>query len=110
MINDKLGAELESTGPQKPIELRFTDYSINKYKPNFKGKKEIKVPIIDSGIKGLKLKFLKSKRSKFFIQNFWFHNVSDYRTVGEFRKGIFGIKECQTKVVAIIRLDYSTFQ
>jgi hypothetical protein len=32
MINDKLGAELESTGPQKPIELKNTDYPLINFK------------------------------------------------------------------------------
>ena len=34
------------------LEPTFTDYSINKYKPNYNGKKKVYVKIYDSGIKG----------------------------------------------------------
>ena len=103
MSKSKLDTRLEPTGPKKTTELKFTDYSINKNKPDFKGRKKFNIPFTDSGIKGLKLKCVKSRGNKFFIQNFWFNNVSDYWTVGEFRLGKFGIKECQTKVVQIMK-------
>ena len=36
----KLDTELEPTSPKKTVELKFTDYSINKFKPNYNGKKK----------------------------------------------------------------------
>ena len=103
MTLSKLGTGLEPTGPKKTTELKFTDYSINKYNPDFKDKKKINEPFKDSGIKGLKLKCVKSTGNKFFIQQFWFNKRSDYWTVGEVIKDNFGIKECQTKVVQIMK-------
>ena len=92
MTLSKLGTGLEPTGPKKTTELKFTDYSINKYNPDFKDKKKINEPFKDSGIKGLKLKCVKSTGNKFFIQQFWFNKRSDYWTVGEVIKDNFGIK------------------
>ena len=37
----KLDTELEPTNPKKTVELKFTDYSINKFKPNYHGKKKL---------------------------------------------------------------------
>lgn len=81
------------------LEPRFTDYSINKYKPNYNGKKKVYVKIYETGIKGLKLNCIKKTGRKYFIQQFWFNKKADYWTVGEFRLDIFGIKDCKTKVV-----------
>ncbi len=50
------------------LEPRFTDYSINKYKPNYNGKKKVCVKIHESGIKGLKLNCIKKTGRKYFIQ------------------------------------------
>ncbi len=93
----KLDTGLEPTSP------KFTDYSINKFKPNYNGKKKVSGKIIDSGIKGLKLNCIKSTGNKYFIQQFWFNGKADLWTVGEFRLGIFGIKECRTKAVEIMK-------
>ena len=99
----KLDTELEPTSPKKTVELKFTDYSINKFKPNYNGKKKVSEKIIDSGIKGLKLNCIKNTGNKYFIQQFWFNGKADLWTVGEFRLGIFGIKECRTKAVEIMK-------
>ena len=69
----KLDTELEPTSPKKTVELKFTDYSINKFKPNYNGKKKVNEPFTDSGIKGLKLKCIKSTGNKFLVQNYWFN-------------------------------------
>ena len=102
MSLDKLHTKLETGLVKKTVELRFTDYSINKFKPDYKNAKNKYYPIIDSGIKGLKLLCVKSSGNKFLTQQYWFNGKSDYWTVGQFRKDIFGIKECRTKVVAIM--------
>ena len=103
MSMDKLDTRLETGLVKKTVELRFTDYSINNFKPDYGNKKNKYHPITDSGIKGLKLLCVKSSGNKFLTQQFWFNGKSDYWTVGQFRKDIFGVKECQTKVVAIMK-------
>ena len=102
MMNNKLDTRLETGSPKKIEELKFTDYSINKFNPNISGKKKT-YPLKDSGLKGLKLIYIKARGNKFFAQNFWFNGQSDLWSVGEFRPGIFGTKECRTKVVAIMK-------
>ena len=85
--------------------VKFTDYAINKYQYNFNNSKAKSIPIklIDCGIKGLKLTQYKTSRKKYFHQIFWFDGKSDYWSVGEFIKGKFGIKECQTKVIQFMK-------
>ena len=103
MTKSKLGTGLGTDSPKKTIELKFTDYSINKFQSDF-NKDQIykRTTIPNSGIKGLILsQGIKTKR-KYFIQRFWFDGKADNWTVGEFRLGIFGVKECQTKVVEIM--------
>ena len=96
MMTGKLDTTLEPTGP------KYTDYSIERYEPVYGNKKIIVKKILNSGIKGLKLKCIKSTKRKFFVQNFWFDKKSDYWTVGEFRPKIFGVKDCKTKVVEVM--------
>jgi hypothetical protein len=104
MTTDKLDTGLETGSPQKLIELKFTDYSINKFQSKFiKNKKTIKTKILNSGIKGLKISQSITTKKKFFVQQIWFDGKADYWTVGEFRFGVFGTKECQTKVVEIMK-------
>ena len=56
MMTSKLGTGLVTDSPQKPMELKFTDYSINKFQSDFStGKKTIRTKILNSGIKGLKI-------------------------------------------------------
>ena len=91
--------------PEDKLAVKFTDYAINKYQVNFdnvKGK-SVGVKIENSGIKGLKLFQYKKTKRKYFNQYFWFNNKHDIWTVGEFRLGVFGVKECQTKVVEIMK-------
>ena len=84
------------------LEPRFTDYSIKNYKPDYNGKKKITVKIYDSGIKGLKLNCVKQTGRKYFIQQIWFGGKSDKWSVGQFRPGIFEVKDCKIKVVKIM--------
>ena len=54
MILDKLGSGLGTDSPNKAVELKFTDYAINKFQSKFKeGQTHKKTKIINSGIKGL---------------------------------------------------------
>lgn len=103
MTKSKLDTGLENNSIKKPTELKATDYSINKFESDFSLGKTKKTNIQNSGVKGLKISQSKKTRRKYFVQNFWFENRSDYWTVGEFRLGVFGIKECRTKVVTIMK-------
>ena len=99
----KLGTELGTDSPKKAIDLKFTDYSINKFQSDFnKGQIYKRTTIPNSGIKGLLLSQGIKTRRKYFIQRFWFDGKANNWTVGEFRLGIFGVKECQTKVIKIM--------
>ena len=109
MTESKLDTGLETTSANKPKELKFTDYSINYYESDFtqktkkgKIKKTIKTKIVNSGLKGLKLRQSITTKRKYFVQQFWFNNKSDYWTVGEFKLDKFGIKECRTEVNRIM--------
>ncbi|MDB4189188.1 hypothetical protein N9713_02955 [Candidatus Pelagibacter sp.] len=85
--------------------VKFTDYALKKYQTNFdsvKGK-SVAIKLENCGIKGLKFYQYKKTGKKYFQQNFWFNGTSDHWSIGEFRPGIFGIKECQTKVIAIMK-------
>ena len=84
--------------------VKFTDHAINKYQYNFNTFKGISVAIKleNSGLKGLKLVQYKKTKKKYFTQNFWFDGKTNRWTVGEFRLGIFGVKDCKTKVVTIM--------
>ena len=90
---------------QEDRAVKFTDYAIDKFQFNFdnyKGK-SVGVKLENSGLKGLKLTQYKTSKKKYFHQKFWFDGKTDLWSVGEFIKGKFGIKECQTKVVAIMK-------
>ena len=103
MTKSKLGTGLVTEAAKKPIELKNTDYAINKFQSDFsKGQKTIRTKISNSGIKGLKISQNITTKRKYFIQQFWFDGKSDHWTVGEFRLGIFGVKDCKTKVVNIM--------
>jgi len=104
MTTSKLGTGLENSSTNKSTELRFTDYSINKFQSDFSlGQITIKTKIENSGLKGLKLSQSNVTKRKYFVQNFWFNNKSDYWTVGEFRLGVYGINECRNEVNEIMK-------
>ncbi|MDA7752948.1 hypothetical protein PQZ72_01945 [Candidatus Pelagibacter sp.] len=87
------------------LSIKFTDYAINKHETNFdniKGK-SAGVKLENCGIKGLKIIQYKKTKRKYFCQNFWFEGKTDVWTAGQFIKDKFGIKECRTKVVAIMK-------
>ena len=75
----KLDTGLETRKVKKQIDLKFTDYSINKYQSDFStGKKTIKTPIPNSGIKGLMLSQSITTKRKYLVQQFWFNKKADY--------------------------------
>jgi len=77
MTDNKLETRLEPSLAKKPVELNFTDYSINNFKPDYGNKKKKYYPIFRSGIKGLKLHCVKISGNKFLTQQFWFNGKSD---------------------------------
>ena len=90
------------------VRVKFTDYAINKFQGteelfNKTKDKSISVRFENCGLKGLKLFQYKKSLKKFFVQQFWFDGKADHWSVGEFRPNIFGIKECQTKAVEIMK-------
>ena len=79
MITGKLDTGLITDGPKKLKELKFTDYSINKFQSDFsKGRKTIRTRIPNSGIKGLNISQSITTRKKYFVQQFWFDKRSDF--------------------------------
>jgi integrase len=103
MTKSKLDDKLEDER-----SIKFTDYAINKFQITNEEWKKVKskcigIKLENSGLKGLKLYQYKKSKRKYFVQNFWFNSKSDYWTVGEFRLDIFGIKDCKTKVVHIMK-------
>ena len=69
MTKSKLDTGLEPSPSKKTLELRFTNYLINKFKPDYKDKKKKYYLIFDSGIKGLKLLCVKHSGNKFLHNN-----------------------------------------
>ena len=56
MTESELGTPLGPGEPKKQEELKFTDYSINKFQSDFSsGRKKIRTKIENSGLKGLKI-------------------------------------------------------
>ena len=98
------------------FKLRFTDFAIEKFMGNFidrktnKTKRKVYIPFDVSkttGLKGLKLVQHYKKKTKMFVLNYWFNKKSKYTTIGEFRKGVFGVKQAQDKINEIIK-DHTT--
>ena len=103
MTESELGTPLGPGEPKKQEELKFTDYSINKFQSDFSsGRKKIRTKIENSGLKGLKISQSKTTKKKYFVQNFWFNNKPDYCTVGEFRSDVYGVNECRKDVNEIM--------
>ena len=102
MTTGKLVNKLTETN-----SIKFTDYAINRFQGseeqfNNTKAKNIIVKFDNCDLKGLKLYQYKGSRKKYFVQQIWFDKRSHIWTVGEFRPGIFGVKDCKTKVVEIM--------
>ena len=94
------------------FKLKFTDFAIEKFVASFKhpqtGKYRVRVytPFDvskNTGLKGLKLCQYYGKKTKMIVLNYWYNKKSKYTTIGEFRKGIFGVKQAQDKVNELIK-------
>ena len=70
MTMNKLGTGLGTDSPNKTLELKFTDYSINKFQSEFKeGQIYKRTKILNSGIKGLILSQGIKTLKKYYIQS-----------------------------------------
>ena len=108
----KLGTELVRDQKGKTCtKIKFTDYAVERFQgdfigPNGKFRERIRVPFDisrNTALKGLKLcQFYKSKK-KFFNLNYWFGGKSKFIVIGEFRKGVFGVNECEDSVYKIVK-------
>jgi len=108
--NGKLDVKLEVneiTKTRRKFKLRFTDFAISNYQSSFykldkDGKvvgtrKETNTPFEatkNSFLKGLKLRQYRKSNKKVFVLQFWYESKADYLTIGEFKPGIFGTREC----------------
>ena len=110
----KLGTELEhkeipQTRAQK-FKLKFTDYAVNKFFASFiiDGKVKVRkfVPFDVSKhtiLKGLKLVQYQKTKKKYFVLQYWFNSKPNYITIGEFKPGIFSVRDCEDEVFKIVR-------
>jgi len=101
-------AVASAPSPKITFKIKFTDYAIEKFMSSFgvPPKERIYTPFDvsrQSALKGLRLcQYLKGKK-KYFVLNYWYNRRSLPWTVGEFRLGIFGVKQCQDKIHDIVR-------
>ena len=91
-------------------KLLFTDYSIQRFQPNFineKGKaqdrKITSFGIKQGTLKGLKLVCFRKTKTKYFFLKYWFNNKYLPLTIGEFIPDKFGTKECQEKMAELVK-------
>ena len=91
-------------------KLLFTDYSIQRFQPNYineKGKtqdrKITSFGIKQGTLKGLKLACYRKTKTKYFFLKYWFNNKYLPLTIGEFIPDKFGTKECQEKMAELVK-------
>tara|TARA_B100000780_G_C20831587_1_gene330431 strand:- start:132 stop:518 length:387 start_codon:yes stop_codon:yes gene_type:complete len=106
-------SKLQSKLEDRPIaqtrgqlkKLKFTDYAIERYTADFinskgKNRKQSVIPFDvskNTSLKGLKLTQYQKTKKKVFTMQFWFNGKASYIYLGEFRPGIFGVKEVEGK-------------
>ena len=97
------------------FKLKFTDFAVEKFTANFiitlpdgsiKTKPRAYVPFDVSrhtSLKGLRLFQYSKTKTKTFVLQYWFNGKSLPLTIGTFKPGIFGCRECEDKVFEIVR-------
>ena len=97
------------------FKLKFTDYAVDKFQANFiytdkngetKTRPRAYVPFDVSRhtvLKGLRLFQNQKTKSKTFVLQYWFNGKSLPLTIGKFKLGIFGCRDCEDKVFEIVR-------
>ena len=107
-LGDKLG---DSNVRQTRRSLKFTDYAIDRYNADFinaKGKTQKQVRISfdvskNTALKGLRLVHYRNSKKKYFNLQYWFNGRPNNVSIGEFRLGIFGVKEVEEKVFNLVK-------
>ena len=116
--DNKLGTELGhneiSHSRTQKFKLKFTDFAVEKYVASFfingkvKARKYVPFDVSRHTIlKGLKLVQFQKTKKKYFILRYWFNGKSKDLTIGEFKPGVFGCRECENKVFDIARAHQS---
>jgi integrase len=97
------------------FKLKFTDYAVDKFQANFlytdkngetKTKPRAYVPFDVSRhtiLKGLRLFQNQKTKSKTFVLQYWYNGKSLPLTIGKFKLGIFGCRDCENEVFKIVR-------
>ena len=94
------------------FKIKFTDYATDKFRANFIDPKTNKIryrvytPVDVSkhtALKGLKICQYYKSLKKYFVLHYWFNGKSMYITIGEFRLGVFGVRECEEKIYNIVK-------
>ena len=92
------------------FKIKFTDYAIENFTSAFLVKDKVKERAItpfdvskNTALKGLKLCQYRKGLKKYFVLFYWFNKNSWPITIGEFRLGIFGTKQCEKKVYEIVK-------
>jgi len=105
--HDKNSAS-QTTRPR--FKIKFTDYAIENFTSSFIVKDKVKERAItpfdvskNTALKGLKLCQYRKGQKKYFVLFYWFNKNSWPITIGEFRLGIFGTKQCEEKVYEIVK-------
>ena len=92
--------------------LKFTDYAIERFRADFinkktgKYRKQVRTPFDvsrNTALKGLKLVHYRKSKKKYFIIQYWFNDKSLSLSLGEFRPGVFGVKEVEAKVFDLVK-------
>jgi hypothetical protein len=107
-LNTKLVPGKITQTSTKKFKLKFTDFAIEKYTSSFgvPSKYRIYTPFDvtkNTILKGLKLcQYFESKK-KYFVLQYWYNSKPNYITIGEFKPGFFGVRDCENKVFEIAR-------
>ena len=107
--DSKLDLKLETREILKTrnkFKLKFTDFAINNYQSSYHkldkdgniiGIRNHTITPFDvtknSYLKGIKLRQARKSNNKFFVLQFWYQSKADYLSIGEFKPGIFGVKD-----------------
>ena len=92
------------------LKLKFTDYAIERFVGNFiyvddegntktRDRVTIKFDVQkNSVLKGLKLVQFNKTRKKYFFLRYWLNGKYLPLTIGEYKPGIYGVRECEQKL------------
>jgi len=111
---DPVHEEISKSCTEK-FKLKFTDFATEKFQANFiytdkegntKTRDRVYTPYDVSRntiLKGLRLVQFQKTKKKFFTIHYWFNNKTLPLTIGEFKPGIFGCRDCESKMYDLAR-------